>query len=511
MDVRHPLGHSKRQRDDQHHKRHHWRGAPARLRHSLRHDRRTDRQPHLQSRQHLRLPHRMGEHQHPARRSAGQPMMAAAAILLHGFGARYDLPISLALYLYAAAGVVVISFVLVVLFAGDQVGAKALQYPRRAVPALASIARTPWPRIIGGVIGIAGLLAVVITGLFGSSNPLYNPAEYLVWIYFWAGLFIFSGIVGNLWYLVNPWAAAYFSFACLELTTGMANRPLLVAILALVYSAVTLAGMILVGRDEWLEHCEAFTVLFGIVGRFGPIEAERDEAGRITSVFLRPWGVGLLKRSATGWDRVVFVILMLSTLAFDGILATPSWQDFTITLEPIWLPMGAFGFFFVKTLGLVSLSVAFLLVFITFMELVIWLGRRNVNLKATVSAFALTLVPIALVYNAAHNYSYMVVQSQGLIPLLNDPLQKGWHLWPAVAGFTPSLALAQASTVWYAQVVLIVLGHVVAVYLAHLRAGERFRTAQRALLSQYPMLVLMVLYTMTSLWILAQPITRQSG
>jgi hypothetical protein len=458
-------------------------------------------------------------------------------ILLHGFGQRYDLPIGLALYLYAAAGVVVISFVLVVLFAGDQVGAKALQYPRRPSRLLTSIARTRWPWIAGGVIGVAGVLTVVVTGLFGSSNPLYNPAEYLVWIYFWAGLVIVSGLVGNLWHLLNPWAAiydtvnkfaglrpvmklpnvgvwpaaaAYFSFACLELTTGMANRPWLVAVLALVYSAVTLAGMFLFGRDEWLEHCEGFTVLFGIVGRFSPVEAERDEAGRITMVYLRPWGVGLLKPSPTGWDRVVFVILMLSTLAFDGILATPSWQDFTIALEPIWLPMGAFGFFFVKTLGLVLLTVVFLLVFITFMELVVLLGKRNVDLKATVSAFALTLVPIALVYNAAHNYSYVVVQSQGLIPLLNDPLQKGWHLFPAVAGLTPSFALAQASTVWYAQVVLIVLGHVVAVYLAHLRAGERFRTAQRALLSQYPMLILMVMYTMTSLWILAQPITRET-
>jgi hypothetical protein len=465
-------------------------------------------------------------------------MIPATGILLHGFGQRYDLPIGLALYLYAAAGVVVISFVLVVLFAGDQVGAKALQYPRRPSRLLTSLARTPWPRIIGGAIGIVSLLAIVITGLFGSSNPVYNPAEYLVWIYFWAGLFIVSGLVGNLWYLVNPWAAiydavnrfirlkpalklpnvgvwpaaaAFFSFACLELTTGMANRPWLIAILALVYSAVTLVGMFLFGRDEWLEHCEGFTVLFGIVGRFSPVEAERDETGRITMVYLRPWGVGLLKPSPTGWDRVVFVILMLSTLAFDGILATPSWQDFTVALEPVWLPLGAFGFFFVKTLGLVLLTVVFLLVFITFMELVVFLGKRNVDVKATVSAFALTLVPIALVYNAAHNYSYVVVQSQSLIPLLNDPLQKGWHLFPAVAGFTPSFALAQASTVWYAQVVLIVLGHVVAVYLAHLRAGERFRTAQRALLSQYPMLLLMVMYTMTSLWILAQPITRETG
>jgi hypothetical protein len=463
--------------------------------------------------------------------------MTLTGILLHGFGQRYDLQISLALYLYAAAGVVVISFVLVVLFAGDQVGAKALQYPRRPAPALASLARTVWPRLIGGAIGIAGLVAVVVTGLFGSSNPLYNPAEYLVWIYFWAGLVILSGLVGSLWSLVNPWAAvydvvrkavpvqppwklpsvgvwpaaaAYFSFACLELTTGMANRPWLVAVLALVYSAVTLAGMFVFGRDEWLEHCEGFTVLFSIVGRFGPVEAERDETGRIAMVYLRPWGVGLLKPSPTGWDRVVFVILMLSTLAFDGILATPSWQDFTIALEPVWLPMGPLGFFFVKTLGLVLLTVAFLLVFITFMELVVYLGRRNVDLKATISAFALTLVPIALVYNAAHNYSYVVVQSQGLIPLLNDPLQKGWHLLPAVAGVTPSFALAQASTVWYAQVVLIVLGHVIAVYLAHMRAGERFRTAQRALLSQYPMLLLMVMYTMTSLWILAQPITRET-
>ena len=204
----------------------------------------------------------MGEHEHGAGHAGGEPVNLVGAIQLHGFGQRYDLPISLALYLYAAAGVVFISFVLVVLFAGDQVGAKALEYRRRPVAWLTAAARSRWPRAAGGAIGVAGLAATVVTGLLGSTNPVLNPAEYLTWIYFWAGLVILSGLVGNLWYLVNPWAAvydavnrvarsrpvwklpevgvwpataAYLSFACLELTTGMANRPWLVATLALVY------------------------------------------------------------------------------------------------------------------------------------------------------------------------------------------------------------------------------------------------------------------------------------
>jgi hypothetical protein len=460
--------------------------------------------------------------------------MPAAAIFLHGFGTRYDLPASLWLYLFAAGGVVVISFVLVVLFAGEQVGERAVKYPRRPVPLLLPIARSRWPRAIGGLIGVLGLAAIIVSGLFGSRRPELNPAEYLIWIYFWAGTVILSGLVGNLWYLLNPFAAiydsvtrfvrlgpvwklpsvgiwpavaAYFAFACLELTSGMANRPMTAAIAAAAYTALTLAGMVVFGRNEWLQHCEGFTVLFDIVGRFGPIEAERDERGRITAVYVRPWGVGLLKPGPSGWDQVVFVILMLSTLAFDGIEGTQSWQDFTVALEPYWLPYGAFGFFVLKTLGVTLLTGAFLLIFISFMEMVIYFGKRKVDLMATVSGFALTLVPIALVYNAAHNYYYVIVTAQGLIPLLNDPLARGWQLLPAVAAYRPSFALAQASTVWFAQIVLIVVGHVIAVYLAHLRAGERFRTSQNALLSQYPMLVLMVMYTMTSLWILAQPIT----
>ncbi len=467
-------------------------------------------------------------------------------IFLHGFGARYDLQGPLFLYLFAAAGVVVLSFVMVVLFAGDKLGEEAVSYPRWRAAWLDGAANAAWPPIVGGVIGVLGLLAVMVTGLLGSQNPFYNPAEYIVWVYFWAATVILAGLVGNLWQLLKPWAAiysplarlrppakatgdrnarfgiwpailTYFAFACLELTSGVANRPALLAWLTLGYTAFTLGGMLLFGAERWLGSVECFSVLFDIVSRFGPIETERGPDGR-TRVYLRIWGPGLLKGERAGWDRVVFVILMLSTLAFDGILATPVYRWFLTNFDPFFAPLGALAVPALRTVLLVLLTTVFLAAFVLVMRFVMWFGWpevgspisrwKGVDEASALGAFVLTLVPIALVYNAAHNYTYVVVQSQGLIPLLADPLQRGWHLLPT-AGYKVSFVLAGAAVVWYVQIVLIVLGHVIAVYLSHLRAGQRFKNAAHVLLSQYPMLLLMVLYTMTSLWILAQPITKE--
>ncbi|GAC1655467.1 MAG: hypothetical protein NVS9B1_08660 [Candidatus Dormibacteraceae bacterium] len=472
--------------------------------------------------------------------------MSPAIAVLHGFGQRYDLPISLSLYLFAAAGVVVLSFVMVVVLAGDRFGAEAVAYPRRRLPWLDAAANSRIPRLAGGLIGLAALTAVIVTGWFGSPRPFYNPAEYIVWVYFWAGTVILSGLIGNLWALLSPFAAigaalsrlrpgppparlpaaigiwpavvAYFLFAVLELASGLANRPALLASVALAYALLTVLGMAAFGPETWLFRAEAFTVLFEIVARFAPIESERDPDG-VVRVWLRPLGAGLLRGDEPGGDRVVFIVLMLSTLAFDGILATPVYRGYETVFGPAFALLGAVGLPLLKTAGIVVLTSAFLAAFVIIMRLVMWfgwpdigplLGRwRGYPTARAMSAFALTLVPIALVYNAAHNYTYVVLQSQGLIPLLADPLQRGWHLLPTT-GYRISFLLAGAAVVWYVQLVLIVVGHVIAVYLAHLRAGERFHSASRVLLSQYPMLVLMVLYTMTSLWILAQPITREA-
>lgn len=464
-------------------------------------------------------------------------------VFLHGFGERYDLPISLALYLFAGGAVVVLSFVLVVLFAGNDLGEAAVDTPRWRAAWLDSVVNSKSPRAVGSMLGVLFLAAIVVTGLLGSPEPTKNPAEYLLWIYFWAGLVILSGLVGNLWTLFSPWPAihwllrrlplppgrelpegfgvwpavgGYLLFACLELTLGIANRPSVIASATLLYVAITIAGIVVYGRQPWLSHCDPFTVLFEIVGRFAPVEIEEGGEGRL-EVYLRPWGTGLLRDERPGWSWVMFVVLMLSTLAFDGLLATSVAGNYISALEPLVAPLGSLATPLIRTVGLLLLTGIFAATFVAVMRIVMWLGwpepqpdgARRREARALI-AFALTLVPIALVYNAAHNYGYLVVQSQGLIPLLADPLGRGWNLLPT-AGFEPSFLFAAPATVWYVQVALIVLGHVIAVYLAHLRAAERFRDGSRVLLSQYPMLGLMVLYTMTSLWILAQPITREVG
>ena len=52
----------------------------------------------------------------------------------------------------------------------------------------------------------------------------------------------------------------------------------------------------------------------------------------------------------------------------------------------------------------------------------------------------------------------------------------------------------------------IVLGHIIAVYIAHVISLRTVSNHSSALRGQYPMLLLMVSYTVTSLWIIAQPI-----
>ncbi len=117
----------------------------------------------------------------------------------------------------------------------------------------------------------------------------------------------------------------------------------------------------------------------------------------------------------------------------------------------------------------------------------------------------LTLVPIAIAYHLAHYLSFLAMAGQYLIPLVSDPFGFGWNLF-GTKNYFVRIGLVDARAVWYTSTGAIVIAHIVAVYLAHCVALRLYSDRHRALRSQWPMVALMVCYTMTSLWIIAQPI-----
>ena len=119
--------------------------------------------------------------------------------------------------------------------------------------------------------------------------------------------------------------------------------------------------------------------------------------------------------------------------------------------------------------------------------------------------FVLSLVPISIAYHVAHYLYWFYTQIQFVVPAASDPFAFGWDLFGG-RDFVPDRAAIPLKVIWHTAIIAIVVGHVIAVYVAHRVALNVFGTRRAALLSQIPMLLLMVGYTMTSLWMLAQPI-----
>jgi hypothetical protein len=131
-------------------------------------------------------------------------------------------------------------------------------------------------------------------------------------------------------------------------------------------------------------------------------------------------------------------------------------------------------------------------------------ARRLVHApRSLVPDFVLSLVPIAAGYLAAHYFSLFVLQGQFVFFLISDPFGRGRDIF-GTAGFVPNLGLLSPNLIWYFQVAALVVGHVAGLAVAHDRAVALFESRADALRSQYPMLALMVFFTVGGLWILSQ-------
>jgi hypothetical protein len=101
------------------------------------------------------------------------------------------------------------------------------------------------------------------------------------------------------------------------------------------------------------------------------------------------------------------------------------------------------------------------------------------------------------------------VNGQYALAALSDPLGRGADLLGIEPFYvTTSFLNARDSVerIWQAQAGAIVVGHLLAVLVAHRIALDLHGDRRRAALSQLPLAVLMVAYTFFGLWLLASPV-----
>jgi len=154
-------------------------------------------------------------------------------------------------------------------------------------------------------------------------------------------------------------------------------------------------------------------------------------------------------------------------------------------------------------LGLIGVPLVFLAVYLGVIKLSQIFGMGYVPFRVLASAYVYSLVPIAIVYQVAHYYTYLLIQGQTIVRLVSDPFGWGWNLF-GTAEYKPNASFIDPNFVWYSELALIIAGHVIAIYLAHVAALRLLGNPKLAMRSQYPVLGLMVLYTMFSLWLLSQ-------
>jgi hypothetical protein len=462
----------------------------------------------------------------------------------HGFGQRYDLPIPLSFYLWGGGAVVAISFGILALFLSNDWAARPL--PHRRYPVHGSWrTATRLVALMARVLGLIVFVTVVLGGFIGDQNPFKNLAPTMIWIIGWVGIAFLSPLIGNFWQFLNPWDtsfraaesahhrlgggkfgldcaypawlgvwpafALFLTFAWMELVWSGRNVPAELATALLVYSAMTWTALFVFGREVWLEKGEIFMLVFGVFARFAPFVFHCARGG---AVEIRAPASGLLDDRPLHASMVALVIALLATVTFDGFLETPLWAriDLAILDAPedsfLWTIFDLREDQAIRLARTVALA-CFVLLFVGGYLLVCWwmsiLSAWTTAMLAR--RFVLTLVPISLAYHVAHYFSYLFVGGQYAIPLVSDPFGQGWDLF-GTASYHVDIGFVGPRLQWYVAVIAVVLGHIIAVYLAHVTALRTFRTHRAALISQTPMLLLMVGYTMCSLWILSQPIVE---
>jgi hypothetical protein len=378
---------------------------------------------------------------------------------------------------------------------------------------------------IGTLLVVEGLIGGLFSTTAQSQEFIENPVDVLTWVDFWVGLGIAAWLVGNVYERVAPlnvaaravdrtlarrgvqplpyparlgqWPAValLFVWSWMELVWAQAKEPRTLALILLAYMIATLVGCALYGAETWLGNVELFSVLSRTFSRFSPLELrpfvpEEWAVSKQRSARLRPYGAGLRTEPPLPDGGAAFVLTALATVVFDGWSSTDRFATFQEWFWQRWS-------FLARHVSVLQ-TLSMLAVVALFVGAYLLVTRRHAR------ELAVTLIPIAAVYFTAHYYTYLLIAGQATLGVIVDPFGHswnpfGWGEYPLNTGIVP------AGLVWWIQVLLIVWGHVAAVFAAH-RLAVRASSPVRALLAQAPLVALMVGYTVAGLWVLAQQI-----
>ena len=361
---------------------------------------------------------------------------------------------------------------------------------------------------LGQLIGILALVLVLLSGFIGPLTPARSFAVLVVWTGWWAGYPMTVYLIGNTWPGIDPWrglshllpedgrlrlpegtapwisAAGLLGLVWLEVVSPVAERPRLLATVILGYTVLALGGAVLLGRETWFGEVDPISRVFRTYGRMAPVR-RTDEGLEVA------FPGAALAAARTGEDLATpFVIALLWVTTFDGLVATPAWA----TAAGIVVGVGVPG----HLLYLVTVVLGFWL-FLWAFRFAARSARRTGETYVSAAAIgdwiAPSLVPIAAGYHLAHFLGYFLSLSPALVGVLAHPLS------------APPAPRALVMPGWFGglELLFVLLGHVLAIWIAHSRAFELFPGRLQPIRSQYPLIVVMIAYTVVSLWIVSQP------
>jgi hypothetical protein len=453
------------------------------------------------------------------------PELAAA----HGLVGRADLPIPPWLFGWAAAVVLIVSFVgLAALWKTPQL--EEYNGFRPLPESLSSAVVNTATQSVAALVGVALLVITVWSGLAGVQTPEENFAPNFIYVFFWVGLVPLSIVFGDVLRAFNPWraigrcagwinsrvtgrtrppfrypdwfgrwpaAAGLLGFAWMELAYSNGDDPSTLAVAVLVYTMITLVAMACFGTEAWISRGEAFSVYFNLFSRMSAVAVKGGRLG-----LRRPLSglAGLNPLPGT----VALLIVMIGNVMFDGASEGEPWVDIAPEIQDFFVDIG----FSLSTSLELTFSVGMLIALgiVTAIYAIGVTGVRAIDHRPTVAvarSVVHTLIPIAAVYVLAHYFSLLAYNGQAIAYLSSDPLGKGWDLF-GTAGSTIDYGVVGATAVWYVQVGVLVTGHICGLVLAHDRSLALYGHARAATTSQYWMLAVMVAFTTFGLFLLSQ-------